>query len=45
MEWEHLLRAAASTDYYKKGNFIAGLKSDGMDMLCIQEATKISAAY
>ena len=38
-------RAAASTDYYKKGNFIAGLKSDGMDLLCVQEATKISAAY
>lgn len=45
MEWERLLRAAANTDYYKKGNFIAGLKSDGMDMLCVQEATKISAAY
>lgn len=44
MEWERLLRAAANTDYYKKGNFIAGLKSDGMDMLCVQEATKISAA-
>lgn len=25
MEWERLLRAAANTDYYKKGNFIAGL--------------------
>lgn len=38
-------RAAASTDYYKRDNFIPGLRADGMYVLCVQEATKIAAAY
>ncbi|XP_077858691.1 pyruvate dehydrogenase E1 component subunit alpha, testis-specific form, mitochondrial isoform X2 [Macaca mulatta] len=38
-------RAAASTDYYKRGNFIPGLKVDGMDVLCVREATKFAADY
>ena len=38
-------RAAASTDYYKRGNFIPGLRVDGMDILCVREATKFAADY
>ena len=38
-------RATASTDYYKRENFIPGLRADGMYVLCVQEATKIVAAY
>ncbi|ELW63136.1 Pyruvate dehydrogenase E1 component subunit alpha, somatic form, mitochondrial [Tupaia chinensis] len=38
-------RAAASTDYYKRGNFIPGLRVDGMDVLCVREATKFAADY
>ncbi|KAM5283222.1 pyruvate dehydrogenase E1 component subunit alpha, testis-specific form, mitochondrial isoform 2-T2 [Hipposideros larvatus] len=38
-------RASASTDYYKRGNFIPGLRVDGMDVLCVREATKFAADY
>ncbi|XP_068930427.1 pyruvate dehydrogenase E1 component subunit alpha, somatic form, mitochondrial-like isoform X2 [Petaurus breviceps papuanus] len=38
-------RAAASTDYYKRGDFIPGIRVDGMDVLCVREATKFVAAY
>lgn len=38
-------RAAASADHYKKGNFISGLRADGIDVLCVQEATRISGVY
>ncbi|KAI5092046.1 pyruvate dehydrogenase E1 alpha 1, partial [Silurus meridionalis] len=38
-------RAAASTDYYKRGEFIPGLRVDGMDVLCIREATKFAADH
>ena len=38
-------RAAANTDYYKRGNFIPGLRVDGMEVLCVREATKVAADY
>ncbi|XP_041067933.1 pyruvate dehydrogenase E1 component subunit alpha, mitochondrial-like [Carcharodon carcharias] len=38
-------RAAASTDYYKRGDYIPGLRVDGMDLLCVREATKFAADY
>ncbi|XP_027973622.1 pyruvate dehydrogenase E1 component subunit alpha, testis-specific form, mitochondrial isoform X1 [Eumetopias jubatus] len=38
-------RAAASTDYYKRGHFIPGLRVDGMDVLCVREATRFAADY
>ncbi|XP_016147187.1 pyruvate dehydrogenase E1 component subunit alpha, mitochondrial-like isoform X2 [Sinocyclocheilus grahami] len=38
-------RAAASTDYYKRGDFIPGLRVDGMDVLCVREATKLAAEH
>ncbi|XP_078088524.1 pyruvate dehydrogenase E1 component subunit alpha, mitochondrial isoform X1 [Mustelus asterias] len=38
-------RAAASTDYYKRGDYIPGLRVDGMDILCVREATKFAAEH
>uniref|UniRef100_A0A8C1LEH7 Pyruvate dehydrogenase E1 alpha 1 subunit a n=3 Tax=Cyprinus carpio TaxID=7962 RepID=A0A8C1LEH7_CYPCA len=38
-------RAAASTDYFKRGDFIPGLRVDGMDVLCVREATKFAAEH
>uniref|UniRef100_H2LBF3 Dehydrogenase E1 component domain-containing protein n=1 Tax=Oryzias latipes TaxID=8090 RepID=H2LBF3_ORYLA len=38
-------RAAASTDYYKRGDFIPGLRVDGMDVLCVREATRFAAEH
>ncbi|XP_036992821.1 pyruvate dehydrogenase E1 component subunit alpha, testis-specific form, mitochondrial isoform X1 [Artibeus jamaicensis] len=38
-------RASASTDYYKRVNFMPGLRVDGMDVLCVREATKFAANY
>ncbi|XP_049977707.1 pyruvate dehydrogenase E1 component subunit alpha, testis-specific form, mitochondrial isoform X2 [Alexandromys fortis] len=38
-------RAAASTDYHKRGNFIPGLRVNGMDILSVREATKFAADH
>uniref|UniRef100_A0A3B5AZM9 Pyruvate dehydrogenase E1 component subunit alpha n=1 Tax=Stegastes partitus TaxID=144197 RepID=A0A3B5AZM9_9TELE len=38
-------RASASTDYYKRGDFIPGIRVDGMDVLCVREATKFAADH
>ncbi|XP_055484303.1 pyruvate dehydrogenase E1 component subunit alpha, testis-specific form, mitochondrial isoform X2 [Psammomys obesus] len=38
-------RAAASTEYYKRGSFIPGLRVNGMDILCVREATKFAANH
>ncbi|NP_001306747.1 pyruvate dehydrogenase E1 subunit alpha 1a [Cynoglossus semilaevis] len=38
-------RAAASTDYFKRGEFIPGLRVDGMDVLCVREATRFAADH
>uniref|UniRef100_A0A3P8U7E1 Pyruvate dehydrogenase E1 component subunit alpha, testis-specific form, mitochondrial n=1 Tax=Amphiprion percula TaxID=161767 RepID=A0A3P8U7E1_AMPPE len=38
-------RAAASTDYFKRGEFIPGVRVDGMDVLCVREASRFAADY
>ena len=38
-------RAAASPDYYKRGDCIPGLRVDGMDILCVREATKFAYCW
>uniref|UniRef100_A0A8C7TQJ8 Pyruvate dehydrogenase E1 component subunit alpha n=1 Tax=Oncorhynchus mykiss TaxID=8022 RepID=A0A8C7TQJ8_ONCMY len=38
-------RSSASTDYFKRGDYIPGIKVDGMDVLCVREAIKFAADY
>lgn len=38
-------RAAATTDYHTRGDFIPGIKVDGMDVLTVREVTKFAADH
>ncbi|CAH3035067.1 unnamed protein product [Pocillopora meandrina] len=38
-------RAAATTEYHTRGDFIPGIKVDGMDVLTVREVTKFAADY
>lgn len=38
-------RSTASPDYYKRGDFVPGLRVDGMDILAVRAATKFVTEY
>merc|ERR1719186_2579718 len=38
-------RHAASSDFYKRGDYIPGLQIDGMDVLAVREATRFALEY
>ena len=38
-------RHAASTDFYKRGDYIPGIHVDGMDILAVREATRFATEY
>ena len=38
-------RAAASTDFYKRGDYIPGVKVNGMDILAVRAATEFAQKY
>ncbi|XP_063102811.1 pyruvate dehydrogenase E1 component subunit alpha, testis-specific form, mitochondrial [Cavia porcellus] len=38
-------RSSAATEYYKRAYFLPGLRVDGMDVLCVREATRFAADH
>mmetsp|Transcript_16366 Transcript_16366/g.19537 ORF Transcript_16366/g.19537 Transcript_16366/m.19537 type:complete len:193 (+) Transcript_16366:1101-1679(+) len=38
-------RSSANTEYYKQGNFIPGIKVDGMDVLAVREGVRFAKEY
>jgi pyruvate dehydrogenase E1 component alpha subunit len=38
-------RHSASTDFYKRGDYIPGIHIDGMDILAVREATRFAIDY
>lgn len=38
-------RASANTDYYTRGDFVPGMRVDGMDILAVKEATRFCKDY
>ena len=38
-------RSSATTDYYTRGQYIPGIRVDGMDVLAVREATKFAKEY
>lgn len=38
-------RGSASTDFYTRGDFVPGIRVDGMDVLCVREATRFAREF
>ena len=38
-------RSSASTDYFSRGDYIPGIRVDGMDVLAVREATRFAKEH